>query len=109
MLSGHMAAGIGLLAWGVCVVGVVDNVIRLHIIGRQAALPDFIVFVSTLGGLIVLGAPGVLIGPVLAGVVMGVLDLYQLVLHSSGISNELEEVTPPPPEEAKRGVIEKTL
>jgi hypothetical protein len=49
------------------------------------------------GGLIVLGAPGLLIGPVLAGVLLGVLDLYQLVLETRGISNDAEEPLVPLP------------
>jgi len=92
LANGHTAAGIGMALWGAGVVGVVDNVLRLYIIGRGAALPDFVVFVSTVGGLLVLGAPGILVGPVMAGVLIGVLDLYQLVLHSTGISNDPVEL-----------------
>ena len=100
LINGHTGAGIFMALWGAGVVGVVDNVLRLYIIGRGAALPDFVVFVSTVGGLIVLGPAGLLIGPVLAGVLIGVLDLYQLVLHSTGISNDpdgLEEAPPAKP------------
>jgi len=90
-LSGKIAAGIGVALWGMLVVASIDNVLRMYIVGRGAALPDFVVFVSTVGGLIVLGVPGILVGPILAGTLMGVLDLYQRVLDSSGITNE-----PPP-------------
>ena len=109
LFSGHVAAGIGLLLWGVCVVAVVDNVIRLAIIGRDAALPDFLVFVSTLGGLIVLGAPGILVGPVLVGLLIGVLDLYQMVLESTGISNETVDEPPLREEPVAKPVTEKAV
>lgn len=90
LVSGQTAAGIGLALWGAGVVGMVDNVLRLYIIGRGAALPDFLVFISTVGGLILLGAPGLLIGPVMVGLLLGILDLYQMVLISTGISAEAE-------------------
>jgi predicted PurR-regulated permease PerM len=94
-LSGKIAAGIGVALWGMLIVGSIDNLLRMYIVGRGAALPDFVVFVSTVGGLIVLGLPGILIGPILAGMLLGVLDLYQRVLDSSGITNE----PPDPPEQ----------
>lgn len=90
VLTGHTAAGVGLALWGLVVVSIVDESIRIYVVGRGAALPNFLVFVSTLGGLTVLGPPGLLIGPVLAGVLLGVLDLYQTVLKSSGLSNDPE-------------------
>lgn len=98
LLTGQTLEGIGLAVWGAAVVGVVDNILRLYIVGRGAALPDFLVFISSVGGLIVLGAPGLLIGPVLAGLLLGVLDLYQLVLESTGISNDVadEAINPNP-------------
>ncbi len=86
------AAGIGLLLWGGLVISSIDNLLRIYIIGRSATIPAFLVFVSTLGGLFVIGPPGVLIGPALTGVVIGVLDLYQSVLKSSGLSNEVAAV-----------------
>jgi predicted PurR-regulated permease PerM len=91
LLSGKTVAGIGIALWGAAVVGTIDNVLRIYIVGRGAALPDFVVFISTVGGLIVLGVPGLLVGPILAGLLLGVLDLYQRVLHSTGISNEPPE------------------
>ena len=85
-VTGKIAAGIGLIVWGALVVGIADNLLRVYIVGRGAALPSFIVFVSTLGGLTTFGPAGILVGPVLVGVLIGVLDLYQAVLKSSGLS-----------------------
>ncbi len=83
--SGHWLPAIGLALWGLAVVAFADNLLRLYIIGRGASIPSFLVFISTLGGLSAFGPPGVLIGPVLAGTFMGVLDLYSAVLRSSGL------------------------
>jgi predicted PurR-regulated permease PerM len=87
LLTGHIAAGIGLAAWGIAVVLIADDWLRAVIVGRGAAIPAFLVFISTLGGLTVLGPAGILIGPVLAGTLIGVLNLYYAVLRSSGLLN----------------------
>jgi predicted PurR-regulated permease PerM len=75
IFTGHVFAGVGLGLWGMA---------------RGGALPGFLVFISTLGGLAVLGPAGLLIGPVLAGILTGVLDLYYSVLKSSGLLNSSE-------------------
>ena len=87
LLTGHPLAGVGLALWGAAVVFFGDSLLRLYIVGRGAAMPGLLVFLSTLGGLTVLGPSGILIGPVLAGILLGVLDLYHSVLQSSGLSN----------------------
>lgn len=88
VVKGHIVAGIGLIIWGGLVIAVADNLLRLYIVGRGSALPSFLVFISTLGGLTAFGPAGVLVGPMLVGVVIGVLDLYQAVLKSSGLSKD---------------------
>ena len=91
LLTGHMLAAVGLALWGVAVVSIADNLLRLYIVGRGAAIPSFLLFVSTLGGLATLGPAGLLIGPVLSGVLIGVLDLYYAVLKASGLLSACAE------------------
>ena len=86
IVTGDIAAGVGLILWGAVVVAVADNLLRVYIVGRGASLPAFLVFISTLGGLTAFGPAGILVGPVLIGVLLGVLDLYQSVLQTSGLS-----------------------
>ena len=85
VLTGHALTGMLLALWGWLSVLVGDTLLRLRSVGKSAAIPGFLVFISTLGGLSVLGPPGILIGPVLAGTLLGVLDLYSSVLKSSGL------------------------
>ncbi|MFZ1992311.1 MAG: AI-2E family transporter, partial [Alphaproteobacteria bacterium] len=87
IVTGDITAGIGLVLWGAVVIAVADNLLRVYIVGRGASLPTFLVFISTLGGLTAFGPAGILVGPVLVGVLLGVLDLYQSVLRSSGLAN----------------------
>ena len=87
LLAGHVLPAIALALWGTLINTVVDNFLRAYIVGRGAAIPAFLVLVSTLGGIAVFGAAGVLIGPLLTGVTIGILDLYHRALKSSGLSS----------------------
>ncbi len=65
--QGDTIAAIGLALWAVAVVGTIDNILRPILVGHDAALHDILVLISTLGGLALFGATGLVIGPVLAG------------------------------------------
>jgi predicted PurR-regulated permease PerM len=54
------------------VIGIVDNVLRPILIGRETKVPDFLIWPSTLGGLAAFGFNGLLIGPVSVAVFMSV-------------------------------------
>jgi len=58
--------GIGLAVWGTLVIGLIDNFLRPVLVGKETRIPDFLVLVSTLGGLSVFGINGFVIGPVVA-------------------------------------------
>lgn len=48
------------------VIGLVDNVLRPFLVGKDTRLPDYVVLISTLGGLEVFGLNGFVIGPLIA-------------------------------------------
>ena len=64
--------GVVMLLAGLLVIGSVDNVLRPILIGRETKIPDFIVLLTTLGGLAAFGFNGLLIGPVAAGIFLSV-------------------------------------
>jgi predicted PurR-regulated permease PerM len=68
LLSGDVLRGVGLIVWGTVVIGLIDNFLRPRLVGRDTRLPDYLVLVSTLGGLVVFGLNGFVIGPVIAAV-----------------------------------------
>ena len=74
MINGQVTAGIGLAVWGFAVVGTIDNIMRPMLVGREAALHDLMILISTLGGLVVFGAVGLVLGPVLAALFMALWD-----------------------------------
>lgn len=64
--AGAYVKALVLVAFGVLVIGLVDNVLRPILVGRDTRMPDYLVLLSTLGGLTVFGASGFVIGPVIA-------------------------------------------
>jgi predicted PurR-regulated permease PerM len=64
MLGGRYLAGGLLLAWGLVVVGSVDNVIRSWFLTGAARIPFFLGLLGLLGGLAAFGTLGLFIGPV---------------------------------------------
>ncbi|MCF7940027.1 MAG: AI-2E family transporter [Spirochaetia bacterium] len=75
--SGRIGAAVALTLWGTLVVGLVDNILRPIVVGRDAKLPDLLILISILGGLSLFGASGILVGPVLASIVITALDIYR--------------------------------
>ncbi len=78
-VTGQQGAAIGLLVWGVAVVSTIDNVLRPSIVGSEARMSDLLVLLSTLGGIALFGAVGIIIGPILAGVLLTTLEIYRRV------------------------------
>lgn len=77
--TGETVSAIGLALWCGLVVSTIDNVMRPALVGKDTQMPDLLVLVSTLGGLTMFGAVGLIIGPVIAGLFMTMWDLFQAV------------------------------
>lgn len=69
--------GIAMLVWGVGVVSMVDNFLRPILIGQEAELPLALLLFSLLGGLIAYGLIGLFIGPVILGLLLTMLEIYE--------------------------------
>jgi predicted PurR-regulated permease PerM len=74
--TGQWGAFIGLFIWCAGVVGSVDNFLRPWLVGKDTQLPDLIILVSTLGGLLLFGPLGFILGPIVAALFVTVWDLY---------------------------------
>ncbi len=66
ILSDRIIAGLVLLAIGSVIISLVDNLLRPILVGRDTRLPDYLILLSTLGGLTAFGLAGVIIGPIIA-------------------------------------------
>lgn len=76
LATGEVASGVGLIAYGVLVIGLVDNLLRPLLVGKDTKLPDYLVLISTLGGMAIFGLNGFVIGPVIAALFIAAWDLY---------------------------------
>ncbi|MBW2274087.1 MAG: AI-2E family transporter [Deltaproteobacteria bacterium] len=79
--TGKTFAAVGLMLWCGAIVGTADNVLRPLLVGRDTRMPDLLIFVSTMGGLVVFGAVGILIGPLIAALFLTVWEIYGLVFR----------------------------
>jgi predicted PurR-regulated permease PerM len=73
--------GLGLLAWGVIAVGLVDNILASELISREIKLHPGIVFLSAFGGIMFFGPIGFLLGPLTVSLLFSILDIYSSILH----------------------------
>ncbi|WP_412067860.1 AI-2E family transporter [Rubrivirga sp. IMCC43871] len=61
---------------GAGIMGTVDNALRPILVGRDAGMPDYMILLSTLGGLATFGFSGLVIGPVVAGLFLTVWEIF---------------------------------
>jgi predicted PurR-regulated permease PerM len=72
----YLWQGLILIGYGVLVIGLVDNVVRPLLVGSDTKTPDYVVLLSTLGGLTIFGFNGFLIGPLTAAMFIAVWQLF---------------------------------
>ncbi len=66
------------LVWGaLIIVGLIDSMVRPYLIGKRVEIPLFVLFFALLGGVIVWGAKGVIIGPILVAIAPVLFDIYR--------------------------------
>src|SRR5690606_5956851 len=76
LLTGDYVRGGILLGIGVFVISLIDNLLRPPLVGKDTRLPDYVVLVSTLGGISLLGVNGFVIGPLIAALFFAVWSLF---------------------------------
>ena len=76
LVTGGVWQGIGLGLYGVLVIGLVDNLLRPFLVGKGTKLPDYVVLISTLGGIEVFGLNGFVIGPLIAAMFMVSWEIF---------------------------------
>lgn len=67
LISGSTWQGIFMLVVGFFVISSADNVLRPILVGRDTGIPDWIILVTTLGGISLVGFSGIVLGPLVAG------------------------------------------
>lgn len=73
---GSVIKAVILIAFGVLVIGLVDNLLRPILVGKDTQMPDYLVLVSTLGGLALFGLNGFVIGPLIAALFLAAWSIF---------------------------------
>jgi predicted PurR-regulated permease PerM len=76
LLTGAWGDAALLTAWGVLVIGLVDNLLRPVLVGKDIHMPDYMVMLTTLGGMAVFGIHGFVIGPTIAALFIAVWHIH---------------------------------
>jgi predicted PurR-regulated permease PerM len=75
-VSGHWTKAILLVLWGALVISTIDNFLRPKWMKNQTRLHELLVFFSVLGGISVFGLLGIILGPVVLAITLGLLQTY---------------------------------
>ena len=67
LATGYVWQGVVVIISGVAVIGMADNLLRPILVGRDTGIPDWMVLISTLGGIALMGLAGIVVGPMVAG------------------------------------------
>lgn len=76
LVTGATWQGVFLLLFGVLVIGLMDNILRPLLVGKDLRMPDYLVLISTLGGLTLFGLNGFVMGPLIAALFIAVWNLF---------------------------------
>jgi predicted PurR-regulated permease PerM len=87
-LQGNYWEALFLAGWFWVVVASIDNVLRPYLVGSETRMPDVLVLLTTLGGLFMFGAIGLLIGPLIGALLMAAWAVYRRVFEDELNSEE---------------------
>ena len=77
LIMGEVWQGLFVLGSGFIIISSVDNVLRPILVGRDTGIPDWIILVTTLGGISLAGFSGIVLGPLVAGLFLASWSILQ--------------------------------
>ena len=87
-MNGEITKAIILLVVGTAFISLIDNLLRPRLIGENTKMPDYMILVSTLGGLAYFGLSGFVIGPVFAALFLSCWQIMGKKYGSLGSKKE---------------------
>jgi len=73
--TGALWKGLFLVGFFVVIVGLVDNILRPLLVGKDTKMPDYLILIATLGGMEIYGINGFVIGPLIAALFIACWNL----------------------------------
>ena len=77
ILQGSLGKGLILIAWGVLVIGTIDNILYPIFVGRKVTLHTVPILFSYLGGIVLFGFSGLVLGPVIVMLTWAFLEIWR--------------------------------
>jgi predicted PurR-regulated permease PerM len=97
LATGQIWQGLVVFLGGVAITAA-ENVLRPVVIGRDTRMPDYLILVSTLGGIMVFGLAGFVAGPVIAALFLVLWELFAEDMRADPEAvPDTEAASPPPP------------
>lgn len=86
-INGQIFSAVGLVLWGILVVGLIDNFLGPKLISKGMQLHPLLVLFSVLGGMIFFGPIGFILGPIVLSLLFALLDIYFYVAENKKITD----------------------
>lgn len=96
--QGAIVKAVVLTLFCAVVVGAADNILRPRLVGHDTKMHDLMILLSTLGGIVLFGIPGVVVGPILAALFISVWGIFGVAYRDLFPAVEAEEPRPPRPQ-----------
>ncbi len=94
-LNGQWGAAAILVIWGTFIVGLIDNIVYPILVGRQLALHSMLSFIAIVGGIVIFGAHGFVLGPLIVAATQSLFEILRTRLDHGGFAAPAE--SPPVP------------
>jgi predicted PurR-regulated permease PerM len=88
-ISGHWVKAIILAVWGSAVIGTIDNILYPLLVGRDVRIHTLLLFIALLGGVLLFGATGLVLGPVLMETGLSLIEIVRARTETSDESLEV--------------------
>ncbi len=77
LLIGNIWQGLLILAGGLIVISTIDNFLRPVLVGKGLQMHPVLILFSTLGGVVIFGASGFVVGPLICALAMAFWEIYE--------------------------------
>ena len=77
--NGKMVEASILIFSGIFIIGMIDNLLRPILIGKETKIPDYLILLTTIGGISIFGITGFIIGPIIASLFISIWSLSSRV------------------------------
>ena len=108
-LQGHWVAASLLTAWGIGVVSMLDNGVKIYVLQNDADLHPLLAFISVVGALQVLGLWGIFIGPIIASCLYALIQIFNTELKELAKERQAEQRVSPPAKPVAEPLMETSL